>query len=206
MKMGYVGKSRSVRSQIAIDNAEVPLNHITKDYILTSVTENNIDETLKNESVAMWKFVAKRHGSTSWHHVSKHYKKIDHYDLHDVAEYFSMNYDSLKNDYQNLLDQKRQAKNDLIKNLKLGIIKVQIWGGTKRYPKLEGYESVMGVVKDGWLHTVTLSNQTKYKITGNKIEEINIFELDQYDILTKKFPEFRAMKRKINKEVARLSK
>lgn len=47
MEMGYVGKSRSIRSQIAIDNAEVPLSHITKDYILTFVSENNIDEELK---------------------------------------------------------------------------------------------------------------------------------------------------------------
>ncbi len=45
----------------------------------------------------------------------------------------------------------------------------------------------MGVVKDGWLHTVTLSNQTKYKITGNKIEETHYFELDRYDIFNENF-------------------
>lgn len=108
--MGYIGKSRSVRSQIAIDNAEMPLNHITKAYILAFVDENDIDERLKNESATMWKFVAKRHGATSWHHVSKHYNKIDHYDLYDIAEYFSTNYDDLKNDYQHLLDQKNKKR------------------------------------------------------------------------------------------------
>ncbi|AXH78212.1 MAG: hypothetical protein [Caudoviricetes sp.] len=96
---GYIGYSRSVNSQIAIEDYEVPLSHINKrfleQFLENAVFENDsgeyfrltteqIDE-LKKYPVKIWKTKAKQIGYSSYHHASKHYNVVYHYDMKSVA-------------------------------------------------------------------------------------------------------------------------
>ena len=53
---GYVGYSRSRRSQHAIDNYEVPLSHITRDLILKFTSEYPEYGSLSTMPAGVWKY------------------------------------------------------------------------------------------------------------------------------------------------------
>jgi hypothetical protein len=92
---GYIGRSRSVRSQRAIDSYEVPLSMINKSLIEEYLDEIEVAEELSADdinylralTISRWKFGAKRNGAASWHHTSKFYNETLHYSLDEIADY-----------------------------------------------------------------------------------------------------------------------
>lgn len=88
---GYIGISRSVRSQKAINSYEIPISMITRNLIdeflgYEIFTDDEISK-LEKISVAKWKYVAKeRVNPSSWHHTSKFYNITYHYDLKTLSD------------------------------------------------------------------------------------------------------------------------
>ncbi len=197
--MGYIGYKRSVRSQEAISGFEVPLNHIKRELIAEFVEENEEFQFLSKVTIGLIKFTAKRVGRSSWHHVSSYYNEIDHYSLVEIAEDLQKNLKLRQEEYQH---SKKESKEILLKNLV--VAKVQIWGGSRKRPKLIGHEVVLGVEKNDWLYPVSKAEQTKYNLSANKIERSELFHIEDYTKLVKKYPEFKAMKRQINAKVKEL--
>lgn len=197
--MGYIGTKRSERSQDAIEDYEVPLNHFNKDLIQAFIDENEAYDTLKTKKVRLWKFVAARAGATSWHHTGTYYNKTDHYSLEKVADELLQNGDEWEEQFKAYVKEEQETATS--EPVFLSVIKVQIWGGSMKRPKLVGHELVMGVKKEGWLHAVSKATQPKYKLSANKVEMQKHYSLEGYSALTKDFPEFKAQKRAINKKM-----
>ncbi|HHQ0190769.1 TPA: hypothetical protein ACSKR0_002832 [Listeria monocytogenes] len=202
--MGYIGTKRSVNSQFAIEDYEVPLTHFNKDLIQAFINENEEYESLRTATVKLWKYVAERIGSTSWHHTGSYYNETNHYSLSTVAEELLENKAEWEEKYKVYLESEKESRTT--ENIFLSVIKVQIWGGTKKHPKRIGYEQVMGVIKSDWLHAVSQAEQSKYKLSANKVEAQTNFPLEGYNELVKKYPDFKAQKRAINKKVKELFK
>lgn len=197
--MGYIGTKRSERSQDAIEDYEVPLNHFNKDLIQAFIDENEVYETLRTKTVRLWKFVATRAGATSWHHTGTYFNKTDHYSLEKVADELLSNGIDWEKEYKTSVKQETETATS--EPIFLSVLKVQIWGGSMKRPKLVGYELVMGVRKESWLHAVSKATQSKYKLSANKVETQKHYSLEDYSALTKDFPEFKAQKRAINKKI-----
>lgn len=141
--MGYIGTKRSERSQDAIEDYEVPLNHFNKDLIQAFIDENEAYDTLKTKKVRLWKFVAARAGATSWHHTGTYYNKTDHYSLEKVADELLQNGDEWEEQFKAYVKEEQETATS--EPVFLSVIKVQIWGGSMKRPKLVGHELVMGV-------------------------------------------------------------
>lgn len=202
---GYIGSSRSVRSKEAIMNFEVPCTLINGDLIrdfLEEYEENFSKEDLdilKKVIVAKWKYVAtERVGASSWHHTSCYFNKTNHYSLSDIAEKIIEIKDTLDSDYQDYLgDKKREQEKQRI-NYRFGVIKVQVWGGTRKSPKIVGYQEVVGIISGEWLYYCDRGGTiAKYKTTANKVEWLKEYQL--YRELTKNHKEYKNTKKVFNK-------
>jgi hypothetical protein len=199
---GYIGASRSVRSQEAIRSYEVPLSMINK-ALIEDFLDKQGDFTsedmkfLSKTSAAKWKYVAsERMSASSWHHTSSYFNKTYHYSLYSVAEKILEIKDTLDADYKKYHDSKKKEVSDV----KYGVIKVQVWGGSRKRPRLEGYEEVAGIIVGDWLfyrnnHFVN-GSIGKYKITANKVEWLK--EYDSYAELTKNHQEYKNTKKVFN--------
>lgn len=199
MNSGYIGYSRSVRSQKAIEDYELPLSLINKSIIESFLNEYE-EEFPKNElsflqklTVKKWNFIAKEHTErSSWHHTSNYFNKTNHYDLLTVAKKAI----ELKEEIDILYKENQTVKVDY----SFGVMQVQIWGGSRKHPKLIGYEIVAGVIIGDWLYFKESHNKhaliSRYKASANKVNWIN--EFDNYDGLIKKHKDFKNTKRVFN--------
>lgn len=203
---GYNGFSRSVRSYRAIKNYEVPLSMITKDLIQNYLNENNdflkkdeID-VIKKISISKVKFVAKNIvRESSWHHTGQYFNKTNHYSLDIIIEkILEYGFEKINEEYNNYILAIKSEKENKKKNYNLGYIKVQVWGGTKRSPKIIGFDERIGVVVGNWLYyMISCSKEIrKYNITANKVEEY--YSFSEYKDLTKAFPKYKNNKKYIN--------
>lgn len=200
---GYVGANRSVRSQEAIDSYEVPFSMINK-----SLIENFLDEQedftsddlsfLNKTTVAKWKYVAsEKMSASSWHHTSSYFNETYHYSLYSIAELLLKIKDTLDDDYKAYRESKKKNMSDV----KYGFIKVQVWGGSRKRPKLEGHEEVVGIVVGDWLyykynHSIN-GSIGRYKTIANKVEWLK--EYDSYADLIKNHKEYKSTKKVFNK-------
>ena len=208
---GYIGLSRSVRSKKAIDNFEVPISFFKKEFILKFLEEfkenysekysaNDLD-FLEKINISKWKFVAKDIvGASSWHHTSKFYNKTNHYDLNEVA----IKLIELKNDldtiYKNHLqkDNKANANN----NFKYGVIKVNIWGGTRNNAKIVGIDKKSGIIINNWLYYLCSDKVFKYKTNANKV--VSLHQFNSYQDLVKKHPEYNNTEKEFNELIEKV--
>ncbi|MFA5448849.1 MAG: hypothetical protein WC292_00185 [Clostridia bacterium] len=202
MNSGYVGASRSVRSQEAVDSYEVPMSMIKKALIEDFLDEQD-DFTsedinfLSKVSVAKWKYVAsERMSVSSWHHTSSYFNETYHYSLCSISDKLLEIKDTLDTDYKEYRDSKKKEVSDV----KYGVIKVQVWGGSRKRPRLEGYEEVAGIVVGDWLfyknnHSIN-GCIAKFKTTANKVEWLK--EYDSYADLTKNHKEYKNTKKVFN--------
>ena len=200
--MGYIGYSRSERSLEAISNYEVPLNSIKKSLIVDYLKENESDFSekelleLKNTSVSIWKYAAKMCGPSSWHHTSKYYNKTDHYSLSSIAELILSDKEKILAQYNNLKESNKEITYDY------GVIRVLIWGGTRKRPKVVGEEEVAGIIIGEWLYysedTSTSKYRTinKYNIYANKVAKLDRY--DTYEELIKAHKNYKSTKRYFN--------
>jgi len=111
---GYIGYSRSVRSQRAVNDYEVPMSMISRSFIDEFLDTYEDDFTpeelnqLRKTSVTKWKYAAKeRVSSSSWHHTSKFFNKTDHYSLSGIAEVILSLGESLDAEYKAYQESKR---------------------------------------------------------------------------------------------------
>jgi hypothetical protein len=206
---GYIGMSRSVNSQRAIENYEIPLSmfsdDIIYDYILFDNGKYSEDEQLKLQNIpsAIWKYVAsEKTGPTSWHHTSKCYNKTNHYDLAVVARYLLDNYDTVWDDYEVWLEKKQEVE------IKYGYIKVQVWGGSFRRPKFLGHDEAVGIVINDWLYYKEPFKKDaktyKYKTSANKVVEFETF--DSYAALVEKHKKYKGTKPVFNQLIKEKAK
>lgn len=205
---GYVGAKRSVRSQSAIDSYEMPLSMISKDIIDDFLFEYGEDYSeadyllLKDLSVAKWKYVAKnRIFASSWHHTGSYFNETDHYDLREIAEKIVKLKDDLEDDYKAYKELQKEVRKDELQNFEFGVIRVQVWGGSRRRPKIIGYDKVAGIVIGGWLfykngHS-TIGRISKYKTSANKVEWFHKYT--SYKDLVAKHPEYKKSKKVFNR-------
>lgn len=200
---GYDGYSRSIRSAEAIESFEVPLSMINKELINIFLDEYESDfkhddlDFLKKLSISKWKYIAKKTYPSSWHHTSSYFNKTDHYSLYLIAEKILENKHSIDEEYAyyknvNLKDNKITYK--------YGVINVEVWGGTRKHPRIVGYDEVAGIIIGDWLyfknnHSVKFST-SKYKITANKVKWIKVY--DSYDNLILHHKEYKNTKRVFN--------
>lgn len=199
MNSGYVGSKRSIRSYEAIQNNEMPLSQMNKDTIGTYLDYSDIDQVdlLKKQPIALWKFVAKEVGASSWHHTGTYFNKTDHYDLDEVA------HELLKNlaFYQEKYAEHKRAKK--INGLNYCVLDAQIWGGSRNHPKLLGEEHLAGIQKGDWFYPVAYTDDypmnQKYKVNGNKITFHQTFV--SYSGLVKQFPEFKNNSKWFNRKI-----
>ena len=85
MSRGYVGWSRSVRSEKAIENFEVPKKMINRDLLSLAIAtaKDRYDLTdqdvtnLEKIPVYVWSMMK----PSRWHHTVKYFKKTDNYYL-----------------------------------------------------------------------------------------------------------------------------
>ena len=215
---GYIGNSRSVRSYAAIEDFEVPLcmfkkdlfNEFlssynswneTNDYVLDDIEV--IDdiypddiEFLKHISVAEWKYIANICGASSWHHTGKYFAKTDHYNLLQLSIEILKRKGTFKEEYKEYLKNKSSEQQN---NFSFGVIKVQCWGGTKRYPQMLGYDTKAGIVDGNWLYYLDGNTISKLKVNSNKVEFFKTY--NSYEELIEEHKEFSGTKRKFNKIV-----
>lgn len=165
---GYYGYQRSIRSQEAIDGFEVPISLINKDMITNYLAENHDEYSdeqlafLKTVPVKVWRETAKRSEATSWHHTSTWFNETKHYSLGSVAlRILKMQEADLNNPYKPRPRTKKEKEPE-----KYGFLVSQLWGGTRNYPKIVGYEKVYGRVKGDWL--TCEETKTRFKVNANK--------------------------------------
>lgn len=207
---GYVGTSRSVRSQRAIASYEVPITMINKSLVESFLGNDEFVEDFSNEDLAYlktitiskWKYIAKeRMWESSWHHTGKYFQETDHYNLIEIAEKLIELKNVLDEDYRNYLEECRLAKEAETANFKFGVIVVNIWGGTRSHPHITGTEKAAGIVKGDWLyytyaHRLTTSIR-KYKTDSRNVVSFENF--DSYTDLVKKHPEYKSTKKIFNR-------
>jgi len=171
---GYVCASRSVRSAEAIENFEVPMSMVNRDLINAFLHSSEADEPIEFAEklpVTIWKYALKRAGASSWHHTSSFYNKADHYDLQNGLDYINKNQETIKDDYKNMQDRVKKNKKEEEK-VEYAVSEIQIWGGSRKRPKMLGTEKVYGQVKNGWL--IEDSGQ-KHKLAANKAVSTNYY-------------------------------
>ncbi|CUR42496.1 hypothetical protein LRLP16767_LR202_02156 [Limosilactobacillus reuteri] len=204
---GYLGNKRSVRSEQAIESHEVPLSWITRSEINDTINDLLGDKEI-NDNEAKWLrkipvYVWKAQEATSWHHTGKYFNRTPHYDLTYYAEEFLDDKQSVKD----FIEQHR-------KNLKTGKKKQQytiasyshnVWGGTKKHPKLIGEEWGYGVLKGNKIIPVVFympdrdiyESDKKYYLCSSK--NLTFTEYDNYEDLIKHEGLYKSTKRKLNK-------
>jgi len=195
---GYIGFSRSVRSEESLYNFEVPLSLLNKDLIGRFILEYDHDfrckqlMILQQTPIVIWKYVAKHKiNPASWHHTSSYFNKTDHYSLAEIAQVIIDETDTLGSEYAAYCHARKQQK-----SFKYSVIRVAVWGGSRNYPRITGYTQESGIVVDDWLYYTGETNQDathRYKTTANRVDWLKTF--DTYTQLTKSFPEYKNTKK-----------
>lgn len=199
LNSGYVGYSRSVNSENAIANYEVPLSLIKRSLVQNFINNNEEYRSLEDISIAVWKYVAKKNNPTSWHHTSNRFNKTNHYSLYSIAEDLLEDKEYWIESYQEHLKDIKEEKQNELKNLKLTVVTAEIWAGTRKYPKLLGHEKVLCIIKGSFAYPVSESENSRYSLYANKNEISKEYEIDEYYELVKEHREFKSMKRQVNK-------
>ena len=177
---GYVGKSRSVRSQEAIADYEVPMSMISKRLIESFLNENNENFSeedfryLEKTSVAKWKFVAKQKVcAASWHHTSKFFNATDHYALGDIATFILDNKQILDIEYKEFLAKNKpseaQLATQLAKRAEKRAVKERIEEKQKLFRYQKKYKSLGGFLRSS-MNLEPLKEIRKNKISQKREE------------------------------------
>lgn len=157
--MGYIDKSRSIRSQDAIEHYEVPISMINREFIdkFLKVYEYCFradKHYLKKLPVGIWKFAALQMGRSSWHHTGCYYRKTDHYNMYHVARKLIKEKDTIIEEYK-----KENSGNTFF----YGIINFDVIKNG-----LLAYKSErVGIIYGEWLYHLTDNKLQRVKVDGN---------------------------------------
>lgn len=202
---GYIGYSRSVRSEEAIGSFEIPLSMFNKNTIQKFLEENRQEftiyeiEILGALSIAKWKYVAEyQEEATSWHHTGKFFNKTNHYDLLKVALKILELSNDLNDMYQKYLSDKQDLANETPH--RFGVIEVQVWGGSRKRPKLLGTERFIGICYKNWFFyrdgNFLESKIRKFNPNGNRVVSLKTY--DSYVELVNNHKEYKNHKKFFN--------
>lgn len=120
-RKGYIGSSRSARSQQSIESYEIPISMISKNIIEDFITENedrfSEEEIffLKKLSIAKWKYIMKTSAASSWHHTSSFFNKTNHYNLIDISKTILESKETINDDYKEFLKRNTSSETELKK-------------------------------------------------------------------------------------------
>lgn len=148
---GYLNYSRSLRSQKAIDDYEVPISLINKTLIEDFMFENEFSDSdekyLSTLSISFWKFAAEKNGASSWHHTSKFFNETNHYNILNVANFILENKEYLKSSYGKYLKSKRPTEEDKKILEEKRQQKIELAEKTKLFKYQTKYKSLNGFLK-----------------------------------------------------------
>lgn len=187
---GYCGYSMSNNAVEAYENGQRPLSRWTKGKILNSVKHLLADDPKLDVKLQLLKkFTVKNLKEylltdCGWHHTSMYYNEtefweIDEDKLHELTI----------SDIELALNEKAKSKPK--KDIAVGVISVQEWGGTRNHPRFLGNSNYIGVVDGDWCFT----DRGRFKISANKTNWTKSF--NSFEEAVKEFPEFEGSSEKI---------
>lgn len=143
-------------------------------------------------------YIWKEQQPTSWHHTGRYFNKTDHYDLAAYAFEFLDDKKTVRNQIQKHRQKLRKKKKEQ------QTYTHNIWGGTRKHPKIVGEEIGYGIIKDSRLYPVIFSNplddyssdRQYYSIYSNNLGYDNY---KNYDDMIKHEPLYKSTKHLLNK-------
>lgn len=208
LNSGYHGTSRSVRSHEAIRDFEMPLSMIDRaavDHFIGKshgfYTDAEID-MLREAPVSVWRYVAKMTEPTSWHHTGTKFAETNHYSLDALADkIIDHGIKAIREWMRDDRESKARRKQKQMDGMKFGIVTTNVWGGTKRHPRIIGTETSAGVILGTWLYTEPYfkenGTRSKIDVSGGNVRKVERF--DSFTDLTKAHPEYKGTKKTFNK-------
>ncbi|MEG2379804.1 MAG: hypothetical protein RSB77_06235 [Bacilli bacterium] len=165
IKKGYIGASRSIRSENAINERIMPISLITKDEIEMLLNDFGIENT--KISLSKFKEYTKRKATSEWHHTGKCFNKTTHYDLNSIFE--EKNDEEIKTVINeiNKIEIEKKEKNIDEKYYVIKLESTEWVGNYKKYKK--PVKTIYECYKDknsNWAYS--LDNKQKFDIYANK--------------------------------------
>lgn len=169
---GYIGQKMSVRAKEAYEAGELRLAQIRKSDMLSCLERTFIEKSIKDENykkkllkkpLQAFKNIIALYYSTGWHHTGKYFNKTEFYEIPEALDERELDY---------IYEYVKEIKEKKI--IKYAIADKNVWGGTKRYPKITGSETFYGELKNDWLYDET--SKRRVNIRGNNITFLEIFE------------------------------
>lgn len=144
---GYNNYSMSNNAVIAYLTGEKPRSKWTKTEIVEEIKK--VDKTffekysqIEKVKVSILKDYFLR--NSSWHHTSKYYNKTDFYSIDiDYIESFT------EENYLDIIKANSVKKETPQEDTYTATFNV--WGGTRKHPKVVGTKTFTGIVKNGWM-------------------------------------------------------
>lgn len=153
---GYNGYSMSNNAVDAYGNGQMPLSKWTKTEILNAIADNDYDvNKFKKIKLALLKEYFLKY--SSWHHTSCRY---------NCTDFYRVDFDNVERYLRGCLELVEEEKEEKDKNVKEMIeIKYPVWGGSKKWPRITGYETMTGARKGDWC----VGRFSRKKISGNGV-------------------------------------
>jgi len=146
----YNRNGRSILSQEAISNYQIPLTMI-KRRIIEEFLEENQDRYslgelgfLENTALPKWRYVAEER--------IVHDEGILYHSLFDIAEELLAIRDLLETDFQEYKKRKARETEKLKNSFRYGVMQLRIFGKSKSGMKVIGREEVAGIIIGEWLY------------------------------------------------------
>ena len=144
----------SVNALRAYDDGRKPLSKISADDLRFAGWKETKKLALQLARSGFWK-------TSEWHHSGgTWYNKVDFYDPAELVTRWEAT------------DEQRRAELKIVKKTKTNDDELRvrgsfpIWGGSRRRPRIVGYEDFEGVKRGNWIY---LENGKKKKANGNHI-------------------------------------
>lgn len=179
---GYVGSSRSVRSQSSVDNFEVPVSMIckslVKDFISYNCYDADTSSLLLSVPVSLWKFVAERKvTASSWHHTGVFFRETLHYELSDIADYILNNFDSISSEYKEYRREQKPSAEQLALRAEKKAVKKALAEKSLYFKYQSNYKSLNGFMKAD-IDLAALEVVRKQRIEEKRAQLFNCWKND----------------------------
>jgi hypothetical protein len=138
---GYHNYSMSNNAVDAYRNGEMPISKWTKGDILNAIKEI-VDDIAKFKKLTVKQLKDNFLRKSSWHHTSNHYNRTDFYSVNE----------SNVEDFNNGKFTIEKETKITVETVKKNMIEIRyaVWGGTKKHPRITGYETMIGEEKGDW--------------------------------------------------------
>ena len=158
---GYCGYSMSNNAVDAYRCGEMPLSKWLKTDLIDAIEDAIEDKTdiAKFKKLTVKQLKEYLLYESSWHHTSKMYNE---------TSFYSIDEDSIDRFLKGELVITNEKSKEPKKQKEMIEIEYPVWGGTKKHPKIVGYETMTGEIKGDWC----VSSLGRKKLSGNWIKVI----------------------------------